>query len=46
MDKAKKELKQKLVDKFNIAFTDPEYISGDKQHGQRQNLWKGNTKVG
>ena len=31
MDKAKKELKQKLVDKFNIDFTHPEYISGDKQ---------------
>ncbi len=31
MDKAKKELKQKLVDKFNIDFTDPEYTSGDKQ---------------
>ena len=31
MDKAKKELKQKLVDKFNIDFTHPEYTSGDKQ---------------
>ena len=31
MDKAKKELKQKLVEKFNIDFTDPEYTSGDKQ---------------
>ena len=31
MDKAKKELKQQLVDKFNIDFTDPEYTSGDKQ---------------
>ena len=31
MDKAKKELKQKLVDKFNISFTDPEYLGGDKQ---------------
>ena len=31
MDKARKELKQKLVDKFNIDFTDPEYTSGDKQ---------------
>ena len=31
MDKAKKELKQKLVDKFNIDFSDPEYSSGDKQ---------------
>ena len=31
MDKAKKELKQKLVDKFNIDFTDPEFTSGDKQ---------------
>jgi len=31
MDKAKKELKQKLVDKFNIDFTDPEYLGGDKQ---------------
>ena len=31
MDKAKKELKQKLVDKFDIDFTHPEYISGDKQ---------------
>ena len=31
MDKAKKELKQKLVDKFDIDFTDSEYTSGDKQ---------------
>ena len=31
MNKAKKELKQKLVDKFNISFTDPEFIGGDKQ---------------
>ena len=31
MNKAKKELKQKLVDKFNIDFTDPEFTSGDKQ---------------
>ena len=31
MDKAKKELKQKLVDKFNISFSDPEYLGGDKQ---------------
>lgn len=31
MDKAKKELKQKLVDKFNIDFTHPEYLGADKQ---------------
>ena len=31
MDKAKKELKQKLVDKFNIDFTSQEYLDGDKQ---------------
>ena len=31
MDKAKKELKQKLVDKFNIDFSNPEYLGGDKQ---------------
>jgi chromosome segregation ATPase len=31
MDKAKKELKQKLVDKFNIDFTSKEYLDGDKQ---------------
>jgi len=31
MDKAKKELKQKLVDKFNIDFTHPEYLGVDKQ---------------
>ena len=31
MDKAKKELKQKLVDKFNIDFTHPDYLGADKQ---------------
>jgi len=31
MDKAKKELKQQLVDKFNIDFTHPEYLGADKQ---------------
>ena len=31
MDKANKELKQKLVDKFNIDFTSREYLDGDKQ---------------
>ena len=31
MNKAKKELKQKLVDKFNIDFTSKEYLDGDKQ---------------
>ena len=31
MDKAKKELKQQLVDKFNIDFTHPEYLGIDKQ---------------
>ena len=31
MNKAKKELKQKLVDKFNIDFTNPEFLGGDKQ---------------
>ena len=31
MNKAKKELKQQLIDKFNIDFTDPEYLGADKQ---------------
>ena len=31
MDKTNKELKQKLVDKFNIDFTSREYLDGDKQ---------------
>jgi len=31
MDKASKELKQSIVDKFNVDFTSKEYLNGDKQ---------------